>query len=574
MRSRLRARLTALLLLCGLGPLLVMSVVLDSHVSRTLGAVLISSNRDLTLRTMDAIAAKRRELERLANQVLTNPVLQAALHESREGGDYFAGYLRDKNIDLLLLSLGETSDVRGIVVTGTNGARFRSKNYLTLPADLERLQRALPGEGILSLPNDVFSSPDDVTYTDRYFYVVRGIPDIDHVTVTLGLLVLQVRHAVFAQMLRDSSGIEGEGAALFDARGVLLCSTAPADGLAELQAFSRGSPEEEGAVASAPGGGRNLLIRSVDRDSGWTLVRSIPARFLAGSLAPMRLAMGLFFVGFAAVFAFLAAAVSRSVAKPVHALREAMRRFSEGVRGPGIATRRRDELGDLERSFDSMAARITELMGARTRLELSVLEYQINPHFLYNTLDSINWMARKIGAVDIAEMVTALAAFFRTGLAGGREIVAVREEIEHARSYLAICAIRYHSCFTYALEVEPAAAELRTVKIVLQPLLENAMKHGIAKTRRDGEIRVRAGVEGQSLVFLVSDNGKGMEADRMRELQEALDAPGSSAEGGVGLRNVNERIRLRCGPPYGIRLRPREGSGLEVRVVLPLALPD
>lgn len=249
-----------------------------------------------------------------------------------------------------------------------------------------------------------------------------------------------------------------------------------------------------------------------------------------------------------------------------------------------------DEIGTLAESYNSMAEHIQQLLeeqdryirqleeekaradeeqALKRRAELRALQAQINPHFLYNTLDSIRWKAEIAGATDISRMTTALATLFRIGLSRGQEIITVKQEVRHVESYLQIQKMRYSDRMTYSMDIQKDILELYTVKLLLQPLVENAIYHGIKESSHSGTVVITGCREGEELVLRVSDNGMGIPPERLKALQADLAAGLSVSREGYGIFNVNERIRLHFGQRYGLTLESVWGEGTVATVRLP-----
>jgi two-component system sensor histidine kinase YesM len=206
--------------------------------------------------------------------------------------------------------------------------------------------------------------------------------------------------------------------------------------------------------------------------------------------------------------------------------------------------------------------------------ELRVLQAQIKPHFLYNTLDTIQWMAREHGADDVASLVAALTKLFRLGLSGGREIIPVRDELEHVRSYLTIQQARYEDAFDYEIDVPEELLTRGILKVVLQPMVENAIYHGIKERRGKGKLLIRGRLEGDALEFRVRDDGAGIPGERLASLNALLassDVPpeARNRDSGFAIMNVNARIRLSAGSGYGVSIESVFGEWTEVILRMP-----
>ena len=209
---------------------------------------------------------------------------------------------------------------------------------------------------------------------------------------------------------------------------------------------------------------------------------------------------------------------------------------------------------------------------SKRKSEFDTLQSQINPHFLYNTLDIIVWMIENEQKAEAVKVVTALARFFRISLSKGKSIIRVRDELEHVRNYLMIQQMRFKNKFTYRIESEPDTLNLASLKLMLQPLVENAIYHGMEFMDGDGEILVRAYLENGDLWFSVSDNGLGMTKEQTASLLTDSSHVPSKKGSGIGVKNVNERIRLYFGEAYGLLIQSEPDEGTTVVIHLP-AIP-
>ena len=234
-----------------------------------------------------------------------------------------------------------------------------------------------------------------------------------------------------------------------------------------------------------------------------------------------------------------------------------------------------DEIGELNRNLSRMVDYIQDLIQnqylneiKRREIELKYMQSQINPHFLYNTLDSIRWMAVVDGQDKIAEQVEALSDIFRHALSAGREIVTVGQEVDHLRSYILIQKNRFGERIQVDIRVEEELKECRVLKLILQPLVENAIVHGLEDKIEGGAIEVDIRSEEDLLVYVVEDNGVGTDEDRINHyLQEPEEEHNAFA-----LKNIDERIKIKYGDSYGIRFQSQPEVGTRVEVRLPKIL--
>lgn len=280
----------------------------------------------------------------------------------------------------------------------------------------------------------------------------------------------------------------------------------------------------------------------------------------------------------------LSTMITKSVTTPINSLRQTAERFGKGdleVRARMYAL---EEINVLARTFNTMSDKISELMERTKReqknlreAELRLHQEQINPHFLYNTLDSIVWLVEGGNNRQVVEMTADLSDFFRTVLSGGNDYITVKEEETHIRSYLKIQKIRYENILDYEICIAPELEEQVILKMTLQPIVENALYHGIKNKRGGGKITIRGYSEGERIVFEVEDNGIGMDEVDLEELRKKLRGEKSrldSQNGGFGLNNVALRIRMYYGEQSEITITSRKGEGTCVRVCLGRSIAD
>lgn len=262
----------------------------------------------------------------------------------------------------------------------------------------------------------------------------------------------------------------------------------------------------------------------------------------------------------------------RFLGRPLRGLASAMESFESDADHfaykPVGGTREVQELSD---SFEHMVLRIQELMTTvreeeinLRKTELKALQAQINPHFLYNTLDSIAWMCEQGRNADAVRMVHALARLFRISISRGHELIPIAKEIEHAESYLQIQMYRYKNQFTYDFDVDPDCLSYYCNKITLQPIIENSINHGLDLMVDEGRIDVLVRQDGDDIVFSVRDNGVGMSEEQI----EAIMQHGPTDRTGIGIKNVNDRLKIYFGKSYGLHItsEPDVGTCVEIRM--------
>lgn len=267
---------------------------------------------------------------------------------------------------------------------------------------------------------------------------------------------------------------------------------------------------------------------------------------------------------------------TRSISRPIYKLRKLMKSVQNGNLEVTFESQSNDEIGQLGKGFNNMISEIKKLINlvyieqkSKREAELKILQSQIKPHFLYNTLDNIQWMAMKHGADDIIEVIGALTTFFRIGLSKGKEVITVRDEVEYITSYLFIQKVRYGKKLDYELNIDEHILNYKIIIIVLQPIIENAIYHGVKEKFDNGKIIITGKIKEDKLIFTITDDGPGIETEKLIELNKMLENKGKyEAKTGYGLYNVNERIRLSYGDDYGLKIYSTAGQGTTVEVCL------
>lgn len=336
--------------------------------------------------------------------------------------------------------------------------------------------------------------------------------------------------------------------------------------------------EDTGALAALKDGAYadNTVIHCLTSigDSGWRVVGVSYVDELVNRNVQEMIRLLAWLAGLILAAALLTSwLLSQLLGRPLRGLATAMGKFEADADHftycPEGGTR---EVRDLSDSFGHMVLRIQQLMSTvrqeeinLRKTELKALQAQINPHFLYNTLDSIAWMCEQGRSGDAVKMIHALARLFRISISRGHELIPIAKEIEHAKNYLEIQKYRYKNQFTYTFEVDPGCLDYYCNKITLQPIIENAIMHGLDLLVDEGHITVQVCQDGEDIVFTVQDNGVGMSAEQAAAIltEDAQDRTG------IGIKNVNDRLRIYFGRQYGLRITSELDVGTSVELRMP-----
>lgn len=278
---------------------------------------------------------------------------------------------------------------------------------------------------------------------------------------------------------------------------------------------------------------------------------------------------------------FLSYYIPLSITHPIRKLSEVTDQVAKGDLTVRSDVRSGAEVSVLNDSLNTMIDKINELLeqvkteqGRLRKAEFELLQSQINPHFLYNTLDTIVWLAEAGEQKKVVDMVGSLSDFFRTSLNQGKDMVSVKEELQHSRSYLEIQQVRYQDILQYEIQVPETLFCYLIPKITIQPLVENALYHGIKNKRGIGKIMITGKREKDYFVLIVEDNGAGMSRERLEAVREGMNQKFQTEKDIYALYNVNERIRLNFGQKYGLSIDSVLGEGTTVQVMLPFTYQE
>ena len=488
----------------------------------------------------------------------------------------------DKELDLLyetnkdyLISICVFSEDGGVVAASPVGELKSSVD----PRKNEWFSKAVNKKENLhfSTPHvqNLFADPDY-----KYRWVVslsRAAELTNNKKITSGVLLVDMNFSGIEQICKNvnvgKSGyvylVDGEGEIIYHPRQQLIYSD-----LIEENNKVAANYEDGNHTETFQGEKRLVTIKTVGY-TGWKIVGITPMADITSDYHQMSIFAA--FIMFFAIFilVFLNMFVSSRIANPIRALEKSVKQLESGVKDVNISISGSYEIQHLGKAIRSMVNQMHTLMDnimieqeAKRKSELNALQEQINPHFLYNTLDSIIWMIENENYDGAIIMVTALARLFRISLSKGKNIITVRDEIEHARNYLTIQNIRYKNKFIYSVEADERTLNLASIKLIIQPLIENAIYHGVEFMGGDGEILVKAYIKENDLYIDVIDNGLGM----LQEVCDTLLTNGSKIErksSGIGLKNVHERIQLYFGKDYGLKIYSEPDEGTTISIHMP-----
>ncbi len=434
--------------------------------------------------------------------------------------------------------------------------------------------RAREREGIIT-----YFSPPHVQslFENQYAYVItlsRGVRYMEEGQQRLGVLMMDIYYTQFSRLVnRVNLGDSGYAFVVGPDDTII---THPRMSQIDLGLFEENiAPVKDTVIglADAKKDGRDsvYVIHSLDR-TRWRLVGIAYVDEISQLQASFRRMFTVALISAALLAAGLALLLARLITRPLTVLGNTMLKVQHGDLNATMQEGGFREICLISDTFNAMLSRLRELMDQiveeqeKKRLhELNALQAQINPHFLYNTLDSIIWMEERGKSQESIRMVSALAKLFRISISKGRNEITVREELEHVRNYLIIQKMRFQDKFLYTIDAGEDALPQRTVKLIIQPLAENALNHAIDETLNEQlHLNIKAFIDGDDLCFTIEDDGVGIPEEKLATL---LTMP--SGQSGIGIRNVHERIQLTYGRQYGLTIQSTEDVGTRITVRLP-----
>ena len=568
----LRARMLAFFLFVSIVSIIFLST---SFYLLSAGIIRKNSNRlledligQVTIETDNLFDDARRTLRMVANDPKIQQVLRQPLPESVS-----ARYSVELEVDTQLSFIQSyVRNLFGIYIIGANGTSYKS-NFFS--GKEERWQDAPWYQRILWAADTVWLGPHNGAFMVETLgqpIVTCGESIIDKASGrSLGVILVDIEVATIEGMLKADPGGRGY-VGLIDGEGRIVCG---------IQGFP--SRDEAAAVlsslspGSSPGRSDYLLYSKPLQVNDWKTVGVIPKRELTSGMGSVAKLIVVLFAAVCLLDLLAALWFTARLTNPIEKLMALMKRVETGDFNVNMDVHARDEIGKLSESFNLMVRRLDssrqELYLNQQNLrkaELRTLQAQINPHFLYNTLDSICWLARADRRGEIIGTITALTRLLRIGLSKGGEVIPIRDEIEHVTNYLIIQKVRYGRIFDYEVDIPEELKGYRTMKLILQPLVENALYHGIKASGQRGSIGISAVREDGHILFRVSDTGAGMDSERLEKVVRSLHEPDGSRAEGFGLKNVNDRLRIFFGEECRLDLASGVGRGTVVSFRIPL----
>lgn len=492
---------------------------------------------------------------------------------------------QDQNIQkgMNLLYEANRDNLRTIAIYNSYGSLMAAEPVASQKEDPDVTSQDWYKQAVEEMENMHFSTPHIQNLFDdgsmRYYWVIslsRAVDLTDNGDSQMGVLLVDMDYSSISRMLQQINASDnGQYYYLCDSSGEIIYHPRQiqiSEGIANENNDTESGYKDGVYDETFEGEHRKVIVNTISY-TGWKLVGVIPYSTFTSGMLNMRYFVGMLMLLTAMMLVVINRVVSVGISRPILRLNDSVREYEAGEKpeiyiGGSLEIR---HLGySIQKSYeqiDSLMKKIVLEQNERRKSELDALQSQINPHFLYNTLESITWMIEGERNDEAAFMITQLARLFRISLSKGRTVITVADELQHARSYMNIQKIRYKNAFSVVFDVDQEVCSCCTVKLILQPILENAINYGVSGMDDCGEIRVTGRLEDGNVILSVTDNGIGMSEEQVALI--LTDSSRMHKRGsGVGLVNVNNRIRLLFGGEYGLTVEsePDEGTTVSVRI--------
>ncbi len=395
-----------------------------------------------------------------------------------------------------------------------------------------------------------------------------------------GILLMDVEEDKLYEFIKNISLGKNGQIYIINKEGVIMTSSEREKTSAKIEqpVFDIVNTGDAGYSYIDISGLKNVLIYDTSGRNGWKVAATIPLKdvlYQTGSIKMMAIVVGIVVIALSSTISFL---ISTKITKPIREMTKLVKVVAKGNLDVKYEARTNDELKDLSDGFNYMTSSLKELIGKvyieeiqLKQAQLENLNAKINPHFLYNTLDTIYWMLVIAEQNEISNLVVALSDMLRYSISKSGDQVTVREEIKQIDNYLYIQKTRFKDRLDVEYEVEEAANDCYIMKLLIQPIVENAIKHGLEFQSQKGLIIIKVYEKVEEIIIQIIDNGKGMSEREVKHLLNRADTS-SLKKPGIGLNNVNERIKMFYGAKYGITVESKLGEGTCVNINVPKVL--
>lgn len=512
------------------------------------------------------------DIERLYYSIFTNPDIRKSLKAvNRQQWTDLQYVSADKQIRNILYGLiSDREDVEGVSLYGLNGTSFQTSMYAKkLDLRDQNWQVLQHNRGNLSWFNP--SGQQSVVAAVSTIYDVDSLQKIGYFLLTYHEEAL---YKVYSQIKLNEQGelfiIDSHGQIISSRHKELIHHTPTESYLQKI--ITSG---DTGDFADDIDDKQQIVSYQRIQNTDWKIVSIIPTARYSEQSIMLQQWMIILFVVVALITIILGYYLSVSISRPIRQLSSIMKNTERENWSISFNYPSRDEIGILSMNFNRMIARIHYLINQvyeeerlRQQSQLKFLMFQINPHFLFNTLETMNWMARIEGVPEVGKLSKALGDLMREGIKG-KDFITLSEELESVKKYIYIQKVRYVDKFEMQYDIDPTVLSVIVPRFILQPIIENAIVHGLEMQMENGHICIHAYESEDTLVLSIADDGLGMSSVQLETLRHYLENPSDSTLSGIGLLNVHQRIQLHYGEEYGLRINSTEDQGTTIILHIP-----
>lgn len=537
----------------------------------------IESSRKLMEQTGETMEDYLVNMRQISDAVYYNVVKENDFHDAREEIQKGMNLLYEANRDKL----------RTIAIYNSDGSLMAAEPVATQKEDPDVTRQEWYQSAMEEMENIHFSTPhiqnlfEDSTF--RYYWVIsssRVVELTENRDSQMGVLLVDMDFSSISRMMNQINEVgngqyyylcNSDGDIIYHPRQIQI-----SDGISRENSIKAASYKDGVYDETFEGTQRKVIVNTISY-TGWKLVGVIPYSIFTHEMLNIRYFIAMVTLLMAMMLTIINRVVAERISRPIRKLNHSVMEYEAGKK-PEIYIGGSWEIRHLGYSIQSSYEKSEKLMqeivweqNERRKSELDALQSQINPHFLYNALDSITWMIEGERNDEAAFMISQLAKLFCISLSKGHTIISVKDELQHAQSYMNIQRVRYKDAFSVTFDVEPELEKYCAVKLTLQPILENAINYGVDPMDDCGEIRVCVRKEGELLVLSAEDNGIGMSEEEVELLltdNNRVPKHGS----GVGLINIHNRLQILFGKEYGLVIESEPDEGTKVSIQIPAIL--
>lgn len=557
--------------------MLLMGIIMYMRFSTLSRQETIENSRKLMEQTGETMEDYLVNMRQISDAVYYNVVKENDFHDAREEIQKGMNLLYEANRDKL----------RTIAIYNSDGSLMAAEPVATQKEDPDVTRQEWYQSAMEEMENIHFSTPhiqnlfEDSTF--RYYWVIsssRVVELTENRDSQMGVLLVDMDFSSISRMMNQINEVgngqyyylcNSDGDIIYHPRQIQI-----SDGISRENSIKAASYKDGVYDETFEGTQRKVIVNTISY-TGWKLVGVIPYSIFTHEMLNIRYFIAMVTLLMAMMLTIINRVVAERISRPIRKLNHSVMEYEAGKK-PEIYIGGSWEIRHLGYSIQSSYEKSEKLMqeivceqNERRKSELDALQSQINPHFLYNALDSITWMIEGERNDEAAFMISQLAKLFRISLSKGHTIISVKDELQHAQSYMNIQRVRYKDAFSVTFDVEPELEKYCAVKLTLQPILENAINYGVDPMDDCGEIRVCVRKEGELLVLSAEDNGIGMSEEEVELLltdNNRVPKHGS----GVGLINIHNRLQILFGKEYGLVIESEPDEGTKVSIQIPAIL--